>query len=299
MNRNDIELIVMAYNRSHHTLSVLNALEKEKVNSITLYLDAPTNEFDEKEQNTIKRQLGAYSYSVEVIERDQNLGLALSITKAVTEVLERKEAVIVLEDDCVPEPGFITYMLTMLRTHHNNKNIGSICGYMYPGIAEKAEPFFSINRFCPWGWATWRDRWAGFSLNLREVVSQTEYLKKDISELGKDIHDYCNDDRFLDSKMDIWSLNWILRQFSKDMKIVYPKHSLINNIGFDGTGVHSVETNAFEVHYDLETTQEMSHVLDNEALFSIVDIDSGVESQIIKFLEKNSKMTYILDLSKG
>ena len=42
-------------------------------------------------------------------------------------------------------------------------------------------------------------------------------------------------------------LNYISYIYNKKKKYIYPSHSMIKNIGFDGSGVNSKNTNLFRV----------------------------------------------------
>jgi hypothetical protein len=294
-NKLNIKIIVMAYNRSSHTKEVLDGLEKEKVSNIKLYLDAPQNVKDKTEQTKIKKSLEDYSYSIDLIERAENLGLAKSITGAVTDTLKESDAVILLEDDCVPMHGFFNYMETMLETYKYNNKVGSVCGYLYPHIDSSNEDneIFFINRFCPWGWATWADRWEGFTLDLKKQMNEVSTKKIDVKELGSDVYGYCTNEYFLNNEMDIWSLNWILKQFINQMSVVYPKRSLVKNIGFDGTGVHSTVTHAFDIDQSI-SVDYVDFSLCNFNEIDPLNYDKKKQEEIICFLEQNSKMTYLL-----
>lgn len=295
-NKLKIQIVVMAYNRFEHTKKVLNGLQNENIEKLNLYIDAPMNDFDKNEQTKIKNILDSYSYKIVLFERARNLGLAKSITGAVTDTLKENDAIILLEDDCVPKHGFVNYMKTMLNTYKSNKKIGSICGYMYPHIHTNLEDneIFFINRFSPWGWATWSDRWEGFTLNLKSLVEKNKEKKLNIKNLGIDVYDYCTNEHFLNNEMDIWSLNWILQQYIQDMCIIYPKVSLIENIGFDGTGVHSSATHVFDIDENIYNCV-LDFSLYGFKKSDLVYCDNKKQSGIIKFLEKNSKMTYLLD----
>lgn len=47
-------------------------------------------------------------------------------------VFQEYDAVIVLEDDCVTHPAFMTFMLQALNQYQNKKDVYSVSGYAYP-----------------------------------------------------------------------------------------------------------------------------------------------------------------------
>ena len=42
----------------------------------------------------------------------------------------------------------------------------------------------------------------------------------------------------VENKVDSWAIRWYASAFLKNMYTLYPKESIINNIGADGTGTH-------------------------------------------------------------
>jgi hypothetical protein len=103
-----------------------------------------------------------------------------------------------------------------------------------------------MERFNPWGWGTWRDRWKDFSGDLASLVERAK-VTGHFDRLGVDLREYCGSSQYLDGAVDIWSINWILTHYLTGSLAVFPSRSLVENIGFDGTGVHSIETDIFDV----------------------------------------------------
>lgn len=64
-----------------------------------------------------------------------------------------------LEDDTLPHHDFLSYMRWASREYYSRPEVMSVCGYSRDGVGRPTE---SITRrwFTPWGWGTWRDRWA-------------------------------------------------------------------------------------------------------------------------------------------
>ncbi|NVJ64223.1 MAG: glycosyltransferase [Flavobacteriaceae bacterium] len=295
----NIETILFTYNRPDHTKKVLEGLRSEGFNKFKVYIDGAKNAKDLAERQVILAMLQDIDWAaVSIVNREESFGLAKSIVTGVTEALTRSEAVIVLEDDCVPLPGFKVYMETTLAYYAGNSKVTSICGYRYPSlnIDQLESAVFTLERFCPWGWATWKESWDLFIPSLTDLVYKVQKTGKDIDRLGQDMKRYCSDPRFLNMQMDIWSLNWILSQYLYNSKIIYPKNSLINNIGFDGSGVHSEVTTDFE--------SEVSNMgLDRDflirSLSDNIEVDENLQSEVVSFLESTSKMTMMIKKGVG
>jgi hypothetical protein len=252
MNHRETIVVLVTYNRPHHTSRVLDGIRSQGIRELTIFMDAPATDKDKAAQDELMELYGKIEWAqITLRRRPRNTGLAHSIVESVTNGLETHESVILLEDDCVPRPGFFEFMERGLQHYAGNPKVRSLCGYQFPFIEnydENAVTAVPLHRFTPWGWATWRDRWRDYtSTTLAKLVEGIASSGR-LSTMGADLQRYCTSEYYLDGKADIWSLNWVLTHYLTDTYAVFPSRSLIENIGFDGTGVHSVETDAFVVH---------------------------------------------------
>jgi hypothetical protein len=65
-------------------------------------------------------------------------------------------------------------------------------------------------------------------------------------ELGADVETLLSRPDYLNGQKDIWSLGWLLQHHLTDSFAVFPRETLIDNIGLDGSGVHCDTTAVFE-----------------------------------------------------
>ncbi|MCB0354287.1 MAG: hypothetical protein KDD64_12205 [Bdellovibrionales bacterium] len=285
------QLVLLAFNRPYHTEQVLRAIKREGFGSVRVYLDAPESERDVSLQGQILELLqGQNELEIDLRRRSKPLRLAKAVTRAVSETLADFEQVIVLEDDCVPQPGFRKYMASALAEYAERQQVRSICGYTYPcvPVTKSSHRAFFSERFCPWGWATWRNRWKDFDVDLKRILRKVQLERRSLSHLGSDIDRYCSNPQFLENKVDIWSLNWILVHLLTDSLALYPPYSLVQNIGFDGSGVHSAKTKIFDNPSPTMNQAEIDIPRSNFA------VSGEIQEQMIRFLEETSKMTMLL-----
>lgn len=243
-----IGVAVLAYNRPKHLNNVLKAIVKEKIGSISIYIDGPEDLDVEKKQDQIFNLIKFYQKKIiiKIIKQSKNNGLAFSVINAVNSELKNNDAMIILEDDCVPLKGFFDFMKMGLKKYKLTKEVRSVCSYNnFQNSSNKA---FFIKRFNPWGWATWKDRWKDYSSKIKDVINKIENNGL-INTLPKDLRGYCKNNKIIEGKEDIWSLAWTLQHYLSNSLVLYPSQSLINNIGFDGSGVHCVETDIFKIKY--------------------------------------------------
>src|SRR5262249_1167265 len=102
---------------------------------------------------------------VTVEESAENRGLANSIIRGVTQLVQRYGKVIVVEDDLLSAPGFLGFMNAGLERYQDQSRVFTICGYSHPPSLVRIpgdypfDAYFSY-RNMSWGWGTWADRWS-------------------------------------------------------------------------------------------------------------------------------------------
>ncbi|WP_080055442.1 glycosyltransferase [Spirosoma aerolatum] len=262
MSKKLAPIILFVYNRLSHTQKTIDALEKNELaldSELFIYSDGEKkNEDNEvieirKYIRTIKNFKKVY-----IIERESNYGLAKNIIEGVTEILKKYGKAIVLEDDLITSPYFLSYMNQSLDRYSNEKKIWSINGYMYPLEKTNKVSTFFWRLPCPWGWATWHDRWALFEKNPDRLIN--EFSKKDIYRFNIDGIEGDFWKQVVSNKLEkinTWAVFWYATIFINNGLCLSPTNSYVINGGFDGTGVHcGVEDNYYNVQ-SLDTKPEI------------------------------------------
>jgi len=256
-------IVLFVYNRPWHTQQTLNALAKNYLAAeVILYiyadglkLDATKEDKQEVEKvREIIQQVKGFK-EVHCIFRKQNLGLADNIIRGITEVVSQYGKVIVLEDDLLTSQGFLKYMNDALDFYESEEKVMQINGYMYPIGKNLPETFF-YNVISSWGWATWDRAWKHFNPDAVKLWNELE-------QKGKLYHfDLNGSNTFINhlrrnvtGEINTWAIKWLASVYLKEGFCLNPHKSLVQNIGFDGSGTHS---NTEDVHYISELAQEIS-----------------------------------------
>lgn len=244
-------IILFVYNRPSHTRQTIEALLNNslaKESELFIYSDAPR---DQKTQEKVK-EVREYIHTITgfknitVIERDKNFGLADNIVDGVTSVINQYGEIIVLEDDIVVSPMFLEYINKGLKYYKNQRQICSITGscFLKP-YQYKNTGIHALSITSSWGWATWKDRWDGFS-------RQDEVLKSIIDNTSIH-HSFDFDESYpyikmaklqLKRKINSWAIYWYAYNFLQSKLTIYPNAPLIINNGFDGSGYHCKKTDS-------------------------------------------------------
>ncbi len=238
-------ILLFVYNRPEHTRKTIEALKANLLaneSEIYIFCDGPKTENDVIKINETQKLIESVNTfkKITIYKSDINKGLANSVISGVEMILETNEAVIVLEDDIITNNYFLTYMNTCLNQYSNNKDIFSVTGYLFNKIEKlvSGNEVFLSHRGSSWGWGTWDDRWKKIKWNL-----DSNEVFKDLNK-NKQFDKAGNDYSFmlrkqLSGKIDSWAIRFMYSAYLNNQFHLIPPISLIDNIGLDGTGVHS------------------------------------------------------------
>jgi len=185
--------------------------------------------------------------SVEVIERERNYGLANSIIDGVSKLSSKYGKVIVFEDDLISSPYTLKYFNEALELYENRSEIMHIGAYMYPLKEHKLPEAFFLRMTSSWGWATWKRAWTVFESDIDTLMRQFSSEDRNAFEMEGAMNYWQHMKDFKAGKNSSWAIRWYASVFLNKGLALYPAHSLIDNIGHDGTGVHSGLNDIFKV----------------------------------------------------
>jgi hypothetical protein len=254
-------VILFAYNRPIHTKKTLVSLKQNYLanqSTLYIYIDGPKVDASGEQKNKIDlvKQIvkeDNWCKEVIIIESNTNKGLALSVTDGVTSVISKYGKVIVLEDDLITAPLFLTFMNNSLEFYKSNDDVACISGYVYP-LKEKFNSAYFLKGADCWGWATWENKWKKVFENEPEKLYKELNDRKLVTEFNfNNTYPYLQmlKDR-IDSKNQSWAILWYASAFLQNKYCLYPPSSFLQNIGNDGTGTHSISsTNLFDVHLNM------------------------------------------------
>ena len=255
-----LPIVLFAYNRPDHTRRTLEALSRNRLAStasLTIFCDGPADSATSEERRRIDEVRGiarSRTWCGETIvhERESNLGLARSIRGGVTEMLDRHEHVIVLEDDIETSPGFLQYMRDSLSLYETDNRVMHIGAYV-PNTSYRSlvpNTFLSHHMTC-WGWGTWRRawkhaRWDAVEL-LREIDASTGGRRR--FDLDGCVPSSPQLEANITGRLNTWAIFWAASIYLADGLCLLPRQAVVRNIGTDGSGVHFTGTTHI---YDVE-----------------------------------------------
>lgn len=237
-------IVLFVYNRPTHTRKTVDALKKNEFaeqSMLFIFSDASKNDGDRASVAEVRqyiRNIDGFK-TLEIIERDKNYGVDPSIIDGATEIISLYGTIIVLEDDLVSSPYFLQYMNKALTFYEKIPRIFSITGYSpSPKVMRIPSHYRQDIYFNPrphsWSWATWKDRWAKADWEVKDFDKfiKNRNAVRAFNRGGQDLTP------MLQRMREAWDIRWCYTLFKENAYCVYPIKSLINNIGFDDSGVH-------------------------------------------------------------
>jgi hypothetical protein len=244
-------IILFVYKRPEHARRTIEALRNNKLAGHTklfVFSDGPRGGPDRQPVHQVREYFRTVSgfESVVIIEREENLGLAGSIIAGVTEIVNRFGRAIILEDDMVTSPYFLTYMNKALELYECEEEVISIHGYMFPVRKKLPDTFFLLGTDC-WGWSTWKRGWNLFEPDGEKLVTgiRERNLQRRFDMNGTYPYMRMLVDQ-TQGKNDSWAVRWYASALINNRFTLYPGKSLVSNIGLDATGTHCDTTSIYD-----------------------------------------------------
>ncbi len=247
-------IALFIYNRPEHTRRTLRFLQQNLLaeeSRLFIFSDAPAGTADEERVNKtreIARNITGFRL-VKLTEHTVHQGLAASIISGVTQLVNEYGRIIVLEDDLLTSPYALQYFNNALQRYETEDRVMQISAYMFP-LKESSVPLpetFFFRATSSWGWATWKRAWQYFEPDIHVLYAQFNRQK---------IHGFSIEGRmnywkqlldFRQGRNQSWAVRWYASVFLRNGLVLHPAKSLIENIGHDGTGVHSIIEDTYDV----------------------------------------------------
>lgn len=235
---------VFAYNRPAHIAAAMDALGRcDRLDEcqVHVFCDGAKDEAGGAAVTATREVVRerAKALGAEVVEREVNLGLARSIVAGVTDLCERYGRVIVVEDDLVVAPDFLDFMLQALDRYADVGSVYQVSGFMFPVVHPEGADAFFLPLTTTWGWATWARAWEAFDWH---ATGAAEALRDPATRAAFDPY---GDGRFftmladrLAGRNDSWGILWKWEVFRRGGLVLYPRLSLVRQMGWDGSGTH-------------------------------------------------------------
>ena len=269
-------IALFVYNRPQHTERTLKFLKQNELaaeSRLYVFSDGPKTAADEQAVSEVRdviKNIEGFK-NVTIVARDKNMGLAESIIAGVNRLVADYKQVIVLEDDLITSPFTLTYFNEALNRYRNEDRVMHIGAYMYNLKEHNLPETFFYRAATSWGWATWERAWQHFEPNVDVLIQQFDAKKKSDFSIEHTMNFWKQIMDFKKGKNNSWAIRWYASIFLRGGLTLNPSHSLVNNIGHDGTGIHSGINDIYNVIINPKAIKEFPvEIKENQAAYSAI-----------------------------
>lgn len=250
--QNFAPIALFVYNRPDHARRTINFLQKNLLadeSRLFIFSDGAKSGQEEnvKAVRELVRNVEGFK-SVEVIEREHNYGLANSVIDGVTRLSREYSKVIVIEDDVISSPYMLQYFNDGLRRYEQQEKIMHITAFMYPIRANNLPQSFFLRIASSQAWATWDRAWKHFEPDIDKLMNSFTPQSRYEFEVEGAMNFWKHLREFKAGKNNSWAIRWYASVFLKNGLSLNPAVSMIDNIGHDGSGVHSGVSTIYKVN---------------------------------------------------
>lgn len=233
---------LFVYRRPDHirrTIAALCACPEFARSPVVVYSDGPRDVATEGAVAATRAIVRTMLPDARIVEAKTNRGLAASIIAGVDELTAEFGRVIVVEDDLVVDPRFLSFMNAALDQYADVGQVMQVSGFQHDVAGLTAPVLLPLTT--SWGWATWRRAWLRFDPHC----AGADRLPTDRATAQRfDLDGAMPYTRMLARQLagaiDSWAIRWYWTVFTNSGLVVYPPMTLVANEGFDGSGTHGV-----------------------------------------------------------
>jgi hypothetical protein len=245
MSRILAPIVLFAYKRADHIRQTLEALSKNDLanqSELIVVSDAGKHESDHAAVNEVRDLIVSKNWcgKVRLICNEKNLGLNENFFFHITNISKQYGKIIVLEEDIVTSTGFLRYMNDALDMYEHDEKVMQISGFIFNMNTKKLSPTYFLGITNGWGWATWANRWEKLNRDAADLFAKAKQMNlynnltldgaepdfwNQLESNAKGVHNH-------------WDIKWLSSVVTNHGLCLFPKESLVVNIGFDGSGTH-------------------------------------------------------------
>ena len=187
---------------------------------------------------------------VHTLFRAENLGCSRGVSGAIHWFFEQEPEGIILEDDCLPTPGFFRFCQELLTRYRHDTRVMHVGGNNLAPEAEQpeaaaGEAYHFSGQVQSWGWATWRRAWQHYDFHYDQLpalrrrgtlpgmypswLERTYWLRKfEAMRTGP-------------QPPHTWDYQWHFTVAANSGLAIVPAVNLVTNIGFGDDATHTFD----------------------------------------------------------
>jgi hypothetical protein len=240
-----VPILFIFFNRKEIALQSFERIKNCKPKTLYLASDGHRADILNEEEKVLDIRYAILSEidwdcDVKTLFHDKNLGCRSAVCLAVHWLFSNEKQGIILEDDCMVQQSFFPFMQEMLEKYKDNSRIGMIDGANYISYPIKDSYCFSKYKSTN-GWATWQRAWKNMDMDMNWLkTTHFQSVLKNMGYCGKDVRYWKYRLKVIDKNYaSVWDWQWYFSLASQNQLSIFPKVSLVSNIGFGLAATHT------------------------------------------------------------
>ena len=297
-------IIIPTLNRHEHFKRCLESLERCKYaenTDVYIGLDYPPSDkyvegWKKINEYLLKKEGDNRFNTLNIIRWNDNKGVSGPSNNAallLQMVKKDYDRYIISEDDNEFSYRFLEFMNHGLTKYKDDDRVFGVCGYIYPISFHKSSDFNSIllRKMSAWGWGTWFNREMSekemFSL-IDEMIADDKFKKM---MFKSKINGYIGIVGMKKNNCILGDCFYTSYLYYTNKYCLFPKVTLVRNIGWDGSGLHGGKVSGFSDRV-IEGKIESEFILDVANEKESIKYDHLVEKY---FMDYKSTIHTVLD----
>ena len=244
-NTFDTPLLLLVFNRPEATERVWQRVCQLKPATLFVAADGPRPGVPGEDERCrqVRQLCGTTPWNCSLQTRflDANQGCKKAVSGAIDWFFDHETEGIILEDDCLPGPGFFTFCREMLKTYRHDKRVWHISGCNHFPAPDARDSYYFSNYPGIWGWATWKRAWEHYDrdLNLYPEARRRDLLKDIFPGRLERAYWRAVFDRLRKGKFDTWDYQWLFTLRINHALCIRPNVNLVQNTGIGSGATHT------------------------------------------------------------
>ena len=246
-------ILFCIFNRPNVTQQVFQAIKRHQPEKLFICADGPRTDLPQEahlvqQARHIATQVD-WDCELRTNFSEVNLGCKHRMASGVSWAFEHTDELIIIEDDCLPDPTFFSFCTALLDRYRNNEQIMMISGdnFQPPSTRSNQTASYYFSRWTHiWGWATWKRAWQHFDVEMGDWPQTASRSA---------IETWCDSTSEIDhwtnlfnaqhaGEIDTWDFPWMYTCWKRNGLTVLPRHNLVTNLGFSASATHTTDTNS-------------------------------------------------------
>jgi hypothetical protein len=238
-------VLLLGFNRPDLLADNLEVIRGVQARDLYISLDGPrsSSPTDAERCRDVRRLAEAVDWTtVKVNAREANLGCGPAVSSGISWALEQTERLIIIEDDCLPDPSFFAFCDELLERYADDERVMQIAGCNLGAAQERyLGGSYAFTSFSPvWGWATWRRAWEHYEFRMDSWPRFAESGLFDGLPISKRFRGLMRYEwNRVHAHGDQWDHQWQYAVMRNSAFSVSPSRNLVINVGFrpDATNI--------------------------------------------------------------